>query len=457
MATIRWGALVGAFLLAAVSTRAEDPPAPTAPAERALLTFDEGQPAATWGVDGICRHSFVDVVDAPAGPGPAPRGKALSVSAPRAGALVASGFDLPKDWRGFRAVSFWVWRDEAEAVRRPTGRYELQVIEDGAGAYFRRVVELQHVGWTRVWLPLRWFRWGDGRVPRWDRIAHLGFVFPEGAELLIDTVTLAPEDASGAAQLTVADLRNLAFPGADEGASRVVETPDAVVLTDAPDLDPAKLARHLADVKQAVYQTFPFLDPAFLPPVVIVFRTHEAYQDFPPRFAQRLNGLSGEPQSGGYTIMGIATSAWNAKFGQDRPVVAHEYVHALLSLSALLPNHGDWAQEGLASLFQLRFHPQEDIAAVIAKGVADPRAQTPLRELCGGGRIPLHRYWQAMTVWETLLANGKYAPKLPELFRAFRETRTTDLGRHLTLLGATWEDLTREWQEHCTTKYGAGK
>lgn len=444
-------AILAAALLAGCAAWAEEP------AERVLLAFDGSDPAGSWVTSGKSEHAVADAPAPSGAEGSGPAGKALSLKMAPGGAVASQGFDLPADWRAFQALSLWVFRDPAEALRRPGGRLEVQVLEEGGGARFRRTVELQHTGWCRLWLPLRWFRWGDGRVPRWDRVARLLFACPDGGELSLDSVALVPGAGAGASDLSAEDLRALAFPGAADGSVRTVASPDVLLLTDAPELDPDKLAAHLAGVKRAVYETFPFLEPPCVTPVVIVFRTNDTYQDFTPRLARQLNALAAEPQANGFTILGIATSSWHAELRQDRPVYAHEYVHALLALSALLPNRGDWMQEGLATLFQLRFHPQEGLAELVAKGVANLKAHQPLPKLCGGDRLPLGLYWQAMTVWETLRGSERWAPRLGGLFQAVRDSGSSDLGRHLGVLGATWEELDAAWQAHCAAKYGAGK
>jgi hypothetical protein len=116
-------------------------------------------------------------------------------------------------------------------------------------------------------------------------------------------------------------------------------------------------------------------------------------------------------------LQAIATAGWDPEKGSLRPVFLHEFVHSFFELSAGLPQEGGWVQEGLASYYQLQFHPQADLAKIVQAGLRDPKSHLPLKDLCSGKRIPTNRYWQAMTVWQFLLSTPKYREKLPHALR----------------------------------------
>ncbi len=455
------GWIGGVALVLSMGMAAADPSADGTPGSDAssggtairLFDVEPGAAEPEWRGSGEVKTSVV--ANPGGGPSGAPGRHGLAVHARPESAIATRFASWPEGARRHAAFTLWVHRTRAEAERRPGGRLEIQLVERDGRARFRRLVELSHEGWSRIHVPLRWFRWGDGRVPRWDRIGAVAFHFPDGAELILDGAGLEPV-ADGVEVPFATALRELAFP--EPGVAVTVhESADALVLSGARDLDGRALAGHLGAVRRAVYETFPFFDPPFQPPAVVVFATQAEYQAFPPRFARKLNALSAPPQSGGYTLQGVATSWWDPAKGQDRPVYTHEYVHALLSFGAMLNNHGEWVQEGLATLFQLRFHPQADLAELVRNGIEDPKRHLALPVLCKGEGIPLGRYWQAMTLWQTLLARESFAARIPALFRAFQERGSTDLGPLIEpVLGTTWEELTAAWLEHCRTAY-AGK
>ena len=94
----------------------------------------------------------------------------------------------------------------------------------------------------------------------------------------------------------------------------------------------------------------------------------------------------------------------------------------------------------MATLYQLRFHPQANSNRIIQEGLSKKDFHMPLSELCNGRRIPMKRYWQAMTVIETLRSNDSYRRRLPELLDAFRKAGSSDLNPHIEpILGADWD------------------
>ncbi|MCA9269137.1 MAG: hypothetical protein KDA41_11735, partial [Planctomycetales bacterium] len=257
---------------------------------------------------------------------------------------------------------------------------------------------------------------------------------------------------AGAASLSPSDIQALAFPA--ETKTHLTRRDGIVVISDEPSLDAAQLADHLQSVAQRVQATFPTLSLPPRPIVMIVFAREEDYRDFPRKLGRMQNADAARPTSGGYTIHGVATSYFQPEFGSLRPVFTHEYVHALLAAAARLQNRGDWFQEGAATYFQVQFHPQDNLSDIVARGVADRRLHLPLKSLCDGRRIPMNRYWQAMTVVGALAEDDDYRERTPALLEAFAAAGSSDLSPHLeSVLHTDWESLERRWKEHCQTDY----
>jgi len=97
-------------------------------------------------------------------------------------------------------------------------------------------------------------------------------------------------------------------------------------------------------------------------------------------------------------------------------VVTHEFVHSVLSNHMLIDSsHSDWWQEGVASTYQLRSHPQDDFWPMVREGLQNPEMRSPLGQLCNGGSIPMHRYWQAATLVQMLLTDIPPAVPSPRI------------------------------------------
>ena len=382
--------------------------------------------------------------------GLAPAGLALHVETQAGGRLAAPSASVPADWLRYEELQFWVYRPSDEIARDPRLTFEIVVSErDGVAWYWRRL-DLDHQGWGRVALPLKWFRHGPGRLARWDRIDRIEFRFREPARLWIDTIILRPGSRARAAEWSIDDLRLLAFPEHDRGRVRTRDHHEVIILTDADQLDLDAVTAHLAQVAAAVRSDFPFLERPASPPVLIVFSSPERYRAFPRALGERLNAQAPPPRSAGYTIQGIATSTWDPRQGSLRPVYTHEFVHALLERSADLGNRNEWFQEGVASRYQLRFHPQNNFTDIVRGGIADPARHLPLRSLLSGEPIAAEGYWQAVTVVDFLLADAELRTRLPRLLDAFRRTGSTNIEPHLAdVLGTDWDRFENAWRAYC--------
>ncbi len=347
---------------------------------------------------------------------------------------------------------FWVYRSGDEAQAHPKSTLDVQFIEADGKARFTRKVELDHRGWKQVSLPLAWFRWGEGRSPRWDQVARLGFSFRDPARVWLDNVGTVAGDAAHGAELTTDQLREVAFPGRPASEVRVVERAKVCLLTDAPELNVDELVSHLAKVSAAVYRDLPQLVPPAEAPRLIVFRTRETYAAFPPRLAERLGGvIAAPPRSDGFTMLGIATSSWDAARGSLQTVYTHEFVHATLGRSLLLDNRGEWLHEGLASTYQLRFHPQADFANIVSQGLADRiDGRRWKRSAAARRQLRSMRTGKGQPWWGLLAPGDRYRDGFPKLLEEFKKSGSTDLGPHLnTLFKVSWDDLTADWIAYC--------
>jgi hypothetical protein len=296
-------------------------------------------------------------------------------------------------------------------------------------------------------------RWGGGRVPQWDAVSRLGFYLRSKGEVWIDDVAVRLA-GKGAADWSPRELATLAFGAEGAGKIKPVANDDLLLLSNAPDLDADKLAAHLAKAAQAVCADFPHSRARRSPASLLVFADRREYQDFTLRLAKELASQATAPKSDGYTLQGIATSYYDPQAGTLRPTYTHEYVHALLGRTLRLQNSGEWLQEGLAVRYQLRFHPQENVAQIIRQGLGDASFRLPLATLCNGKPIPMNRYWQAMTVVDMLLGHQRYVKRLPALLEAIAQAGSTDLGPHLQpVLETDWPGLEADWRGWCEKKW----
>jgi len=426
--------------------------------EKVLFDFDSEPLGNQWAAVREIRVTRAELPEKPAGGGAdqrsRPSGEGAHVETSGRAALVSRQESVPDDWRDNSALSFWLYCSPEARRATPKSDFEIRLYDEDDRVAFWRHIETTHTGWRRFDVPLKWMRWGDGKIPHWDEISRLGFWFRGPADVWIDSIALAPGDAKNAALLGPKDIYEVAFPGVSAGDVQAIQNGEFLALSDAAELDGKQLGEHLEKVVAAVRREIPLPDEFDQPATLLVFATQAEFQAFTPRLARALGALAAAPTSSGFTTHGIATSYWDPQFGTLRPVYTHEFVHALLARGLRLPNTQEWFHEGYATLVQRRFHPQENLAELINKGLDDPSLRLPLARVCDGQPIPLAAYWQAMTVIEMLLESPKYRDKAPELLAAFVEAGSTDLGPHLTeLLESNWLQLTDDWIDHCREKY----
>lgn len=421
--------------------------------ERLLFGLDDGRMLSTdW--------SAVGKISARREPGPdtdptlksGPSGNAVWVETEGSAGLYAKSGTIPADWKQFDHVIFWLHRSKEEAEQRKESVMEVQVYEPEGRARFWRKITLSHTGWKEFRLPLKWFRWGTGKRPAWDRIDRMGFWFRDAATVSIDTISVQDDGRNAAAYLSNDELLELAFSGSSS-KGRLSEADHVTLLTNASGLDDAALVEHLSKVAGAVRKQCPFLVNPDRRPILIVFATRQQYEEFPPRIAQRFNSSAARPLSTGFTFHGIATSFVNEEKPELRPTFSHEFVHSYLAQAARIPNSGEWLHEGMASLCQLQFHPQENLRQIVQEGVEREGYRSPLSELCNGKPIPSNRYWQAATFVE-MLQSDPYQDRWPLVFQALQDAKTTDLQPHLeTVLKTNWPTVTDDWINFCQARY----
>ncbi len=420
-----------------------------------LAGFETGADLQRWSASGSIR---VQRIDAPAAPETAgdegPAGSAARVeTAGQSGLFIKAG-ELPADLSMFDTLRFWVHRDPA-AVSPST--IEVRFYEADGGAWFWRKVVLNQKGWTEVTVPLKWVRWSSSRIPRWEKVNRLGIFFRDAADLVVDSFSLIDEPPPHAPDekpvLGPQDVAEVAFgdAAADPDVVRIARAGDLAVITNAPNCNAEKLLEHLGTVAEAVEADMPFAAPPARPVMLVVCAEEEQYRDFTVKLSQRLGAQAAAPTSAGYTVQGIATSSWDPRHGSLRPVFTHEFIHALLSARLDLDNTSEWFQEGLASHYQLRFHPQGNFRSIVAKGLEAGDTDT-LEAVCSGSRIPLDRYWIAATICQMLLEDPTLAPKLPAVVAAMQKNGSTALEPLLPLLGLSWEELTEKWRTFCQRK-----
>lgn len=416
---------------------------------KTLFDFEGRALSADWQGSGRIEASRVELErdQLPAGEMPGqPAGYGVRLKSPGSGGVFSKGFAAPVDWRSTAELEFWVYRSADEAAARPASLVDVQLLsKDGRTKFFRKV-ELSHTGWKKFELPLKYFAWGSATVPRWAGVGRVGIWMRDAGDLLVDGIGIETSADPRAAELRAADLESLAFPAAAPGAIRRVDTPTRLVLTDASKFDLDAYQKHLDAVEAALTADLPFLAPMSVRPTLIVFQEEASYRRFAPKLAGLFMQVAREPRADGFTARGIATSSW--KGDAPRPVFTHEFVHSWLSVRADLDNRGEWLQEGLASRYQLRFHPQ-DLKPAITAALQDVKLRSPLSELANGRPIPMNRYWQAATLTGYFLETESLRPKLPALFQAIQAAGDTNLEPHLKpVLELDWPTLETQWRAY---------
>ena len=395
---------------------------------------------------------------------PQPRGRAVRVTAAAGGGFVTNADVVAAEWPKVESLGLWLHRTAAEAKEQPTVELELRLLEADRKAYFWRRIEIAHVGWQKLLLPLDWFVWSDGRIPRWDKVTNIGFRLRDEGSFTIDTLWTEPSVMPRTEFTSTELIARVAFPkplfrSPEEKSSgtsslRTLETRDVQLLTNATSLELERLAAHCGLIAKQVRDDLPFLAAPTSSPQLIVFEESAQYRRFISRHARQLKVLVHVPDTPGFTFQGVSSSFWDADLGTLRPVFAHEFLHGYLSHTTRFPCHGEWLHEGLATYFQLKFHPQANLDQLVRDGLSSPKKHAPINELCNGQHITLTQYWQAGTLCQMLLSEPRYRSELATLFQRLEAAGSTDLGPHLEPVWKTdWETLTADWRAFCERKF----
>lgn len=447
----RWSALRASIVLLFLSALPEISWA----FEKESLTFEGAVP---FSVRPRTRLDFWKPDSAVSDDGPKPEGRAVRMRGESGGGFAISSATITTDWRQVESVGLWLHRTAEEAKEHPTVELVLRLSEEDQKALFWRRIEVSHVGWQKLILPLEWFVWSDGRMPRWDLVRTIGVQFRDPGAVTVDTIWIEPSAQPHDEFPSTENLAKLAFPkssvqtkedsNTDVPNVRTLETRDVQLVSNAKSLDLEQLATHLGTVSKRLHRELPFLTEPSRGAVLFIFQERSEYQRFAPRFARQLNSRLDPPEAGGYTLQGISSSWWDEKQGSLRPVYTHEFVHGYLSRTLPLSTAGDWLQEGLAAHIQLEIHPQENLNQLVLAGLKSPNIS--FAELCNGRPISTSRYWQAATLWKMLLTEPRYQSKLSELIDRLAVANSTDLGPHLNpLWGTDFEKLAAEWRTFC--------
>lgn len=328
---------------------------------------------------------------------------------------------------------------------------EVQFIEPDGKSKFWRKVEVADQEWRELRLPLKYFRTSGTRLPQWDRLRFFGLYLRTPAEFSVDNLRFVSRPGANAC-LGVPDLREIAF--GDRPEARLQAGTNWLVLTDCADLDLAEMSGRLQKLADDLRRDFAFFPPPATPPTLIIFAHEQHYRDFPLRLAGRFNSQAERAGSDGYTMMGIATSYWDPQKGARRPVYYHEFVHSWMEKAGRFADDGGWLHEGIANYYQLQLFPQSNFNKLVQEGLTKENFRLPLRELCSGRRIPVNRYWQALTVVDLLLNQPPYSQKRRALLEAFREGNSTDLNLYLEkILETNWDAFEKDWKAFCRQRY----
>jgi hypothetical protein len=418
---------------------------PTKGQSTRLTDFDEPEKTSGlldgWNFTSAMKAALAITPDDPAS------GKALHLTSSATAAAYASiSAETAAQLPNAEAFSFRLLR---RADSKPL-TLEFVAVEQNHRTRFWRNVLLPDKGsgrWETIVVPLRYMRWSQSDGPTWNKIRLLGFVMRDAGDIVVDDIRLQTGTALGA-EMDVNEAIRLAFPGEKPENIRHWESPNLRVITNAPKFDYTRVMVKMDALQKDLKTDFPFLESPIAPPTVLVFKTERQYRRYAPRMARSLNAESEEPRSGGYTLHATATSAWSEKYGTERPVYYHEYVHAYMARAALLPIDGNWLQEGLAVNYQLKYFPQENFGDLVKSGMRVSSNRMSLQELTKYSPVPLAYYWQAKLVVEMLLQEPRYREKLPQLFAYFREKGSAQLEPALKdIYGISLEDFDKEWTQ----------
>ena len=420
-------------------------------AQEVLFDFEGGNLGDEWGAFGEV-SAWLDAAP-PGGPEESgAAGNALWIRGRDGSVVYNRGRALPADLTPYESVSLWVYRDPSE---RWPDEITISFLEDDVRTRFWRSFTINHTGWKQYEAPLMWFRAGDSRMPRWDRVRYFSIRMGSTVRMVLDQVELVDEWPQVGARLTPAAVRDAAFPRLPPELTRIHTHGLATVITDDPRVDVEAVADRLDAAASEALAITPGALPVARPAPLVIFARDSDYRDFIPRIGELLGATAIRPTTDGYTLHGIAASSWNERYGNDRPVWTQEFIHALMFDGLRLPSRSDWFNEGVANVMQQRLHPQPGFPRVVMAGL-HAVGRPSLREILDGQEIDDDDYWQAVSFYTMLLQHPQWGPRVPELVEEFRRRGTTDMAPFLdSYLGMGWEELEEKWIAWCEQAYGS--
>jgi hypothetical protein len=329
---------------------------------------------------------------------------------------------------------------------------ELELVDEATGGRLVAPFEL-HGGAQRVEIPLQFLRYDRGRVPRANRVTSWGLRFVDPAVVDVVAFELWRDDAFAGPELATEDLVN-AFP--DPERVRVYERAPFVLLTDAPQLDAARVLDAIETMHTRTRDLLPHMPTPTSAVPLLVFADEREYRAFWESFSARFGTkLLPNREDEGFTWQGVATAWFSDRYGAVRPTYVHEAHHALLERAYGLAAQRSWLFEGLANLEQLEISHQE-LDSVYRRGLRRADKTSTLAELLDGRPIRTDRYWQATLFAEWLVSDAPRRAALDSALFEMAQRGSADVRpvvrRHF---GSDLDALGVEFWSWAWTTYGA--
>ena len=119
---------------------------------------------------------FWKPADSVADSGPKPEGRAVRLRGETGGGFSVNATAIATDWRQVESIGLWLHRSAEEAKEHPTVELVLRLSEEDQKGSFWRRLEVSHVGWQKLVLPLEWFVWSDGRQITHDHVDSMDWL-----------------------------------------------------------------------------------------------------------------------------------------------------------------------------------------------------------------------------------------------------------------------------------------
>jgi hypothetical protein len=284
------------------------------------------------------------------------------------------------------------------------------------------------------------------------RLSCLALVTVAAGAILLVRIppALAVEWASSGPYPSVAEIRQRFR---DPQQVRVFEWAPFVVITDVPRLNGDAVTAAMHRMWRQTRDDFPGLPVPTQPVYLLIFATAAEYRAF---WGAETHGALPEfdrslASSAGVTVNGVASAWFDDRDGPVRPTYIHEASHALVHQVLNIP--GGWLDEAIAERYALDVSWQW-VPSLVQYKLAHPSEIAPLEQLLNGQRVANEQYWQALLVWQWMLADARLRVRVPGLLDAMRHQGSTDV-RPLVQkdLGMTMDGLERAWLAWLRAKY----